>query len=63
MNHYIYEGPILNNFNQVVTSKWYGETYANTDKKASSNLNYQFKNEIGLMQSAKIKLVNKPVKS
>lgn len=63
MEHYIYEGPVMNNFNQVITNKWECETYANTDKKAKSNLSYQFKKEHGLLQTAKIKLVYKPVKS
>lgn len=63
MEHYIYEGPVLNNFDQVIINKWSGETYANTDKKAKSNLAYQFKKEHGLLQTAKVILVNKPVKS
>lgn len=63
MEHYIYEGPVLNNFNQIIISKWQGETYANTDKKAMSNLGYQIKKELGLQKSAKIILLNKPMKS
>lgn len=62
MNYYTYEGPVMNNFDQLITTKWYGETYANTDKKAKSNLCYQFKKECGLLQTARIKLMNKPVK-
>ena len=62
MEHYIYEGPVVNNFGQVITIKWTGETYANTDKKAKSNLSYQFKKEHGLMQTAKVKLVNEPTR-
>ena len=63
MEHYIYEGPVMNNYNQIITSKWEGETYANTDKKAKSNLSYQFKKEHGLLQTAKVILVNKVKKS
>lgn len=63
MNYYIYEGPVMNNFNQVIKWIWTGETYANSDKKAKSNLYYQFKKEHGLLQTANIKLLNKPVKS
>lgn len=63
MEHYIYEGSVMNNFGQLITNKWEGETYANTDKKAKSNLCYQFKKEHGLLQTARIKLVDKPVKS
>ena len=55
MNYYTYEGAVMNNFNQVITNNWTGETYANTDKKAKSNLSYQFKKEHGLMQTAKVK--------
>lgn len=62
MNYYVYEGPVLNNFGQLITNRWEGETYANTDKKAKSNLCYQFKKEYGLMQTSRIKLINKPVK-
>ena len=63
MEYYIYEGPVMNNFNQVITNKWNGETYANTDKKAKSNLSYQFKKEHGLLQTAKVILVKDVVKS
>lgn len=62
MNYYIYEGPVMNNFNQLITSKWNGETYANTDKKAVSNLNYQFKKEHRLLPTAKIIFVKEPMK-
>ena len=62
MNYYTYEGAVMNNFNQVITNNWSGETYANTDKKAKSNLSYQFKKEHGLLQTAKIKLVNEPAR-
>jgi hypothetical protein len=61
MNYYTYEGPVMNSFGQLITNKWEGETYANTDKKAKSNLCYQFKKEHGLMQTARIKLVNRPI--
>lgn len=61
MEHFSYNGPVLNNFNQVITTKWEGETYANTDRKAKSNLGYQFKKEHGLLQSAKIILPNKMI--
>lgn len=61
MNYYTYEGPVMNNFNQLITNKWSGETYANTDRKAVSNLSYQFKKEHGLLQTAKVKLLNKPM--
>ena len=62
MNYYTYNGPVINNSGQVITTRWTGETYANTDKKAKSNLSYQFKKEHGLLQTAKIKLVNEPAR-
>lgn len=62
MNYYSYSGPVINNFNKIITNKWNGETYANTYKKAISNLSYQFKMEHGLLPNAKIKLSNKPIK-
>jgi len=58
MNYYTYKGPVMNNFNQIITNKWEGETYANSDKKAASNLNYRFKKEHGLQQSAKVILLD-----
>lgn len=61
MKYYTYTGPVKNNFNQLITNKWTGETYANTIDKARSNLNYQFKKQYGLQQTVKIKLVNEPV--
>lgn len=63
MIHYIYVGPVLNNFNKLISNKWEGETSANTFQKAISNLNYQFKLQHGLLPTAKIKLVNKPIAS
>ena len=63
MKHYTYIGPVLNNYNKIISNKWEGETCANTDRKAISNLSYQFKKEHGLRQTAKIKLVNKPIAS
>lgn len=63
MNYYTYVGPVVNNFNNVISNKWEGETCANTIMKAKNNLCYQFKKEHGLMQNAKIKLVNEPIAS
>ena len=62
MNYYTYSGPVIG-MTQIMTNKWEGETYANTDKKAVSNLTYQFKKECGLLPSSKISLINKPIKS
>lgn len=42
MNRYIYDGPVME-FNRLVESKWHGETIAPSEKKAKSNLAYQWK--------------------
>lgn len=62
MNYYTYNGPVANNFGHVITNNWIGETYANSDKKAKSNLSYQFKKEHGLLQTARIKLLKEPIR-
>jgi hypothetical protein len=61
MIHYIYSGPVLNKY-QVLTNEWIGETYAISDKKAKSNLAYQFKKQHGLLPSAKVILPKNPIK-
>jgi len=58
MNHYLYEGPVIM-FKKIITEKWTGETHAISNKKAASNLIYQFKKEHGLAKTTKIGLVNK----
>lgn len=42
MNRYIYDGPVME-FNRLVDSNWHGETIAASEKKAKSNLAYQWK--------------------
>lgn len=42
MDKYIYEGPVCI-FGRCVAQAWRGTTYAISDKKAISNLSYQFK--------------------
>jgi len=61
MDHYIYEGPVMG-ISRLMTSKWRGETYAISEKKAISNLSSQFKKQYGLLQSSKITLTGKPIK-
>lgn len=39
---YVYDGPVMM-FNTLVTDRWKGETIAPSEKKARSNLAYQFK--------------------
>ena len=61
MDHYVYEGPVLNP-NNIVIEKWKGETYAISDKKAICNLCYQFKKQHGLLKTAKVTLQHKPIR-
>lgn len=62
MELYIYEGAVLNGFNQVIINKWKGTTYATSSMRAKSNLMYQFKKRYGLLASAKIVLDSKPTR-
>jgi hypothetical protein len=52
---YIYEGPVMN-FDRCIIFKWRGETVANSEAKAKSNLSYQFKKENQMGANAKISL-------
>jgi hypothetical protein len=56
MKHYRYEGAVMS-FNNVVANKWCDETYADSPKKARSNLCYHYKKQNGLFKAAKITLV------
>lgn len=58
MNIYIYEGPVLE-FGRLVEERWYGETMANTEKKAKSNLAYQWKKRNNRLASSVITLPGK----
>lgn len=42
MNRYSYKGPVME-FEQCVSNNWEGTTYASSEKKARSNLAYQYK--------------------
>ena len=43
MNQYAYDGPVME-FQNCVAHRWKSTTYAVSEKKARSNLVYQFKN-------------------
>ena len=58
MHRYLYEGPVKE-FNQVINPKWRGMTIATTEKKAKSNLAYQFKLETHKTVNSKIILPGK----
>lgn len=58
MDRYSYNGPVLV-FGNCVTSSWKGETFAISEKKAKSNLKYQYKKQCNLIASTKIELPGK----
>ena len=58
MNKYIYSGPVME-FDKLVDNNWYGETMAESEKKARSNLAYQFKKENDRIARSKITLPGK----
>lgn len=58
---YVYDGPVME-FDRCVTDRWHGETTAPTEKKAKSNLAYQYKKQHGKVAAVKITLPNNVVK-
>ena len=44
MNQYAYDGPVME-FENCVAHRWKSTTYAVSEKKARSNLVYQFKKQ------------------
>lgn len=58
MNRYVYEGPVVE-FGVCIDRHWRGETIAETETKARSNLQYQFKKKHGKTATAKIELPGK----
>lgn len=62
MTKYTYNGPVTS-FDTLIANNWKGATMAKTEKKARSNLAYQFKKSNNLLPSAKIELPGKVVAS
>lgn len=58
MHQYYYNGPVKE-FDVCIDDHWEGTTYAVSEKKARSNLAYQFKKEYGRGPNAKITLPGK----
>lgn len=52
---YEYSGPIMF-YNNIVEDNWYAITYAETKRKAISNLKYQANRHLGKTQASKISL-------
>lgn len=53
MNSYYYNGPVME-FDKVIADKWSASTRATSEKKARSNLAYQFKLQNGKAPRSKI---------
>ena len=53
MNQYAYNGPVME-FGKCIANNWEGSTYAASEKKAKSNLAYQFKKNNNRMPASKI---------
>lgn len=58
MRHYTYCGPVLE-FDNIVSNQWKSSTYASSEKKARSNLAYQYKKSTHRSPDAKITLPGK----
>ena len=58
MDQYTYNGPVLE-FDRVIADNWSAKTWAPTERKARSNLMYQFKKQFNKVASTKITLPGK----
>ncbi len=52
---YYYEGPVMY-FDKCILSTWKGYTYAESERKAKSNLAFRYKQAYGLAPTANITL-------
>ena len=50
-----YDGPVME-FDRVIMDRWYGSTYAVSEKKARSNLTYQCKKQLNKNPGTRITL-------
>lgn len=58
MKKYRYSGPVVQ-FGKCICNRWTGETIAPTERKAKSNLSFQFKMQNRNAAGAKISLPGK----
>ena len=58
MNLYKYSGPVIE-FDRCIANAWIGSTYAVSEKKARSNLIYQFKKSTNRVSNTKISMPGK----
>lgn len=56
--HYLYRGHVCE-FGKVIANMWTAETSAPSEKKALSNLAFQFKRDYNKIKTAKITLPGK----
>lgn len=61
MNQYTYDGPVME-FDICVANRWKGSTYAVSEKKARTNLAYQYKKKNNRMPGTKITLPGEIIK-
>ena len=57
-HRYVYDGPVVV-FDTCVNNRWQGETMAPSEKKARSNLVYQYKKQTNRITGTKVKLPGK----
>lgn len=55
MKLYTYDGPV-EEFGRCVSNRWSASTYAVSERKARSNLEYQFKKQFNKAKNVKITL-------
>lgn len=55
MNKYSYDGPVME-FDRCIANRWKASTYAVSEKKARSNLTYQYKKRNNKLPNTKITL-------
>lgn len=55
---YVYDGPVLEH-DRLVADHWKGETMALSEKKAKSNLTYQYKKKNNRLAGVKVTLPGK----
>ena len=58
MRLYSYDGPVLE-FNRIVANHWQASTRAETERRARSNLAYQFKQQYGKALRSNVTLPGK----
>jgi hypothetical protein len=58
MKQYSYDGPVME-FDRCVANRWKASTYAVSEKKARSNLTYQYKKRHNKLPNTKITIPGK----